>query len=166
MAVNNLRAWTLDHRPLNLLGTTLPQCRFGDLVEDRPDHGAVLTSICLITIDRLDEGQCFGSQFSDYVPRVRETACTFHVTDCIQLDFFIFRLLLENAEELMVSGVGADTMDDGKGELSLREVFTKTFVLGVRSVGQVEIVVADLENQSHDVDKAHAVLAGATFGLH
>lgn len=48
-------------------------------------------------------------------------------------------------------------MDDGVGEFSLREVFAEAFVGGVFGGGEVQVVVADLEEGADGVDEGDVV---------
>ena len=48
-------------------------------------------------------------------------------------------------------------MDNGEGEFSFREIFTKTFVFGVFSAGEVHVVVADLEEEADEIDEGDVV---------
>ena len=48
-------------------------------------------------------------------------------------------------------------MDNGEGEFSFREIFTKTFVFGVFSAGEVHVIVADLEEEADEIDEGDVV---------
>lgn len=139
-------------------------------MENRPHHRPVILPLGLFPIslclNPVDEGYRLVTQLTDYSPRVGKTASAFHITDRIQLDFFVLGSLFENVDKLMVPWVGADTVDNRERKFALGQILTESLVLGVGRVGQVEIVIADLKGQSHDIDKAHAVFAGTALGLH
>lgn len=49
----------------------------------------------------------------------------------------------------MVCGIGADSVDDWKGEFALGQVFAEAFERGVAGCGgEVEVVVEDLEEEA------------------
>ena len=48
-------------------------------------------------------------------------------------------------------------MNDWEGEFALGQVFAKTFVLSVVSAVQVQVVVADLENEANEIDEVNTV---------
>jgi hypothetical protein len=112
--------------------------------------------------------QCKGlfRQTSQHPARVCETARLFHVFDGISLDFLILRLLFEYVDEDEILRVGANAVDDGKGELALGQVFTQAFVLRVDCVGEVLVVIADLVEEADCVAQGNAVDWDTALGLH
>ena len=48
-------------------------------------------------------------------------------------------------------------MNDREGEFALGQVFAETFVLGIISAVQVQVVVADLEYEADKIDEVNTV---------
>lgn len=72
--------------------------------------------------------------------------------------------MLEDVDEDEIGRVGADGVDDGEREFSLREVFAEAFVVGVGCVGEVAVVVEDLEEEADGVDEGDVVGLGLREG--
>ena len=82
-----------------------------------------------------------------------------HVVHGILFDSSVRGLLLEDVDELPVLWIRADAVDDGEGEFAFCEVLAEAFVLGVDAAPKVQVVVADLEDDAHDVDEGDEIPA-------
>ena len=99
----------------------------------------------------------FLEQARNHASAVCKAPSTLHVADCIPLDGIVSRLLLQDVDQLEILRVRADAVNDWEGEFALGQVFAKTFVLSVVSAVQVQVVVADLENEANEIDEVNTV---------
>lgn len=97
---------------------------------------------------------------------MRKAPCAPHILHSIPLHLFILRLLLQNTQQLVITRVGANTVNNRERELALGQVLAQPLIARVCRIRQIEIVVADLENQAHDVHQGDAVLSRRALGLH
>lgn len=103
-------------------------------------------------------------QFTNHSRTILETPLTLHIPERISFDLLIARLLLQDIDEDLVTGIGADGVDDGEREFSFGEVFAEAFERGVAGCGgEVEVVVEDLEEETDCGDEGGAVTT--TFTL-
>ena len=143
------------------------QCRGNNLVQHRPNHLSITGTVDLGSrVNHFDEGQRPLMQIPHHLAGMLETACAVHVLDGITLDLLILGLLFQNGQQLVVGRVGANAVNDGKGEFALGQILAHTLILGVGGVCQVQVIIADLENQSHDIHQSHTVFAGRALRLH
>lgn len=78
--------------------------------------------------------------------RVLKAALAFHILQGIALDLLVCGFLLQDVDEDLVAGIGADGVDDGEREFAFCQVFAEPFERGVAGCGgEVEVVVEDLE---------------------
>lgn len=48
-------------------------------------------------------------------------------------------------------------MDDRKGEFALGEILTKSLVLGISRIGEIAVIVQNLEEQTNGVDQGNII---------
>lgn len=100
----------------------------------------------------------FPAQLVDDFFGVVEAALALHVLERVALDLFVGRLLLQDVDEDLVAGVGADGVDDWEGEFAFGQVFAQPFERRVaRGRGEIEVVVEDLEEQADGGYEGRAV---------
>lgn len=97
---------------------------------------------------------------------MRKAPRTLHILHGIPFYLIILGLLLQNTQQLMITRIRANTMNNRIRELSLRQVLAQALIPRIRRIGKIQIVVADLKNETHDVDQGDAVLSCRAFGLH
>jgi hypothetical protein len=66
--------------------------------------------------------QLFNNAFT-----ILKASFTLHVPKRIPLDLLIRSFLLQDVDEDLVAGVGADGVDDGEAEFAFCEVFAEAF---------------------------------------
>lgn len=115
-----------------------------------PPHTPVL-------IQRLNHRHRLLLQLLHRLPRILKTPHILHILHRIPLHLLVLRLLLQYVDQLQVLRVRADGVDDGVGEFAFREVFAQAFVGSVFGGGEVEVVVADLEEGADGVDEGDVV---------
>lgn len=115
-----------------------------------PPHTPVL-------IQRLDHRHRLLLQLHHRLPRILKTSHILHILHSILLHLLVLRLLLQYIDQLQVLRVRADGVDDGVGEFAFREVFAQAFVGSVFGGGEVQVVVADLEEGADGVDEGDVV---------
>jgi len=112
-----------------------------------------------LPIQRLNHRHRLLLQLPHRLPRVLKTPHILHILDRVLLHLLVLRLLLQDVDQLQVLRVRADGVDDGVGEFPLGEVFAQAFVGGVFGGGEVQVVVADLEEGADGVDEGDVVSA-------
>lgn len=95
-----------------------------------------------------------------------KTPRTLHILHSVPLHLVILSFLLQNTQQLMITRIRPYTMNNRKREFALRQILAKPLIPRIRRIREIQIVVADLENQAHDVDERNAVLARGGLGLH
>lgn len=99
-------------------------------------------------LNPLDQILRLPPQLINNPSRILKAALTLHIPQRIALDLFIRSFLLEDVDEDLVAGVGADGVDYREGEFSFGQVFAQAFEGSVaRGGGEVEVVVEDLEEE-------------------
>lgn len=88
---------------------------------------------------------------------VLKAAGALHVRDGISLDSIVGGLLFEDVDQLEVGRIGADGVDDREGEFALGQILAQAFVLGICPRRQIQVVIADLEDEPHQVDERDTV---------
>ena len=74
---------------------------------------------------------------------------------------FLHRLLLaalpEDIEQLLITRITIDAVDDQKRKFTFREVFTEPFVFAVQVTLKILIVVTDLKDDAQKIHKAEEI---------
>lgn len=97
---------------------------------------------------------------------MRKASGALHILHGIPLHLLILGLLLQNTQQLVITRVGANTVNNRERELALGQVLAQPLIARVRRIRQIQVVVADLENQAHDVHQGDAVLTRRALSLH
>lgn len=97
---------------------------------------------------------------------MRKAARILHILHRIALDLHILGILLEDINQLAIRRVRANAVNYREGEFSLGEILAEPFILRVHSTRKVEVIIADLEYQTHDIHQGNAVFPRRTLRLH
>ena len=97
-----------------------------------------------------------GNDLDNPTLTIIKTSHISHVLHRMLFDLNALGPLPQYVDQLQILRIHADGMNDGVRELSFRQVFAETLVGGV-VVGEVQVVIADLEEHADDVDERDTI---------
>lgn len=97
---------------------------------------------------------------------MRKAARILHILHRVALNFWVLGILLQDVNQLVIGWIRANAVNNREGEFALGEILAESLILRVHRIREVEVVVADLENQAHDIDQGNTVLSRCTLRLH
>lgn len=100
---------------------------------------------------------CFLQVQVKLFPAINEATSGLYIAHRILLNHLVVGLQFEDLDELWVVGCSMDAVDDGISEFSLGQILTESLGLGHSSALKVHIIIANLEDDSQEIDEARKV---------